>query len=279
AALKGQANVHRPSTNCGPTTRGISQLDKWLGSGTWDVIHFNWGLHDLKYLGTDGKSLADPKSPGSRQQVPIQQYEKNLRQLVVRLKKTGATLIWRSTTPVPPGAKGRVVGDAVKYNAVATRVMKDNGIATDDMYTFAKARLKEIQRPANVHFTRDGSRALAGHAAGIIRKTIDPRTGLRTVVSEVIHLLEKKDHATVLKRVVPPEQLQRILKKRTFEQLAEEFSTTKAARLLTVLRLIKDARPRLDATGRVATFTLVEPVGGKKSIVLRKSGRFWYIAN
>ena len=279
AALKGHANVHRPSANCGPTTRGISQLDKWLGSGAWDVIHFNWGLHDLKYLGTDGKSLADPKSPGSRQQVPIQQYEKNLRQLVSRLKKTGATLVWRSTTPVPPGAKGRVVGDAVKYNAVATRVMKDNGIATDDMYTFAKARLKEIQRPANVHFTRDGSKALAGHAAGIIRKTIDPRTGLRTTISEVIHLLEKKDRAAVLKRVVPPEQLKQILKRQTFEQLVEGFSTTKATRLLAVLRAIKDVGPKLDPTGHVATFTLVEPVGGKKSIVLKKIGHFWYIAN
>ncbi|MBO53199.1 MAG: hypothetical protein CMJ69_20765 [Planctomycetaceae bacterium] len=279
AALKGQANVHRPSANCGPTTRGISQLDKWLGSGAWDVIHFNWGLHDLKYLGTDGKSLADPKSPGSRQQVPIQQYEKNLRQLVARLKQTGATLVWRSTTPVPEGAKGRVVGDAVKYNAVATRVMKDNGIVTDDMYAFAKARLKEIQRPANVHFTRDGSRALAGHAAGIIRKTIDPRTGLRTTISEVIRLLERKDHAAVLKRVVPPEQLKQILKRQTFEQLVEGFSTTKAARLLAVLRSIKDVGPKLDSTGRVATFTLVEPVGGKKAIVLKKIGRFWFISN
>ena len=254
-------------------------MDKWLGSGAWDVIHFNWGLHDLKYLGTDGKSLADPRSPGSRQQVPIQQYEKNLRQLVARLKKTGATLIWRSTTPVPPGARGRVVGDAVKYNAVATRVMKDNGIATDDMYAFAKARLKEIQRPANVHFTRDGSRALAGHAAGIIRKTIDPRTGLRTTISEVIHLLEKKDHAALLKRVVPPEQLQRILKKQTFEQLVEGFSTNNAARLLAVLRSIKDVGPKLDSTGRVATFTLVKPMGGKKAIVLKKIGRFWFISN
>ena len=211
--------------------------------------------------------------------MPIQQYEKNLRQLVARLKKTGATLIWRSTTPVPPGAKGRVVGDAVKYNAVATRVMKDNGIATDDMYAFAKARLKEIQRPANVHFTRDGSSALAGHAAGIIRKTIDPRTGLRTTISEVIHLLEKKDHAAVLKRVVPPEQLKQILKRQSFEQLVEGFSTTKAARLLAVLRSIKDVGPKLDSTGRVATFTLVEPMGGKKAIVLKKIGRFWFISN
>ena len=45
AMLKGVANVHRPLTNCGPTTRGLENIDAWLGDGKWDVIHFNWGLH------------------------------------------------------------------------------------------------------------------------------------------------------------------------------------------------------------------------------------------
>ena len=29
--LEGKANVHRPLTNCGPTTRGLEQIDAWLG--------------------------------------------------------------------------------------------------------------------------------------------------------------------------------------------------------------------------------------------------------
>ena len=47
---------------------------------------------------------------------------KNLRKLVERLQKTNAKLIWRNTTPVPKGAKGRVVGDSVKYNEIAAKV-------------------------------------------------------------------------------------------------------------------------------------------------------------
>ncbi len=39
--LEGKANVHRPRTNCGPTTRGVQAIDEWLGDGKWDVIHFN----------------------------------------------------------------------------------------------------------------------------------------------------------------------------------------------------------------------------------------------
>ncbi|MEZ6122165.1 MAG: SGNH/GDSL hydrolase family protein [Planctomycetaceae bacterium] len=115
-ALKGIANVHRPTANCGPTTSGLKSIDAWLGDGHWDVIHFNWGLHDLKYMGPKGENLADPQDPTSHQQVPLEDYEKNLQQLVDRLKQTGAVLIWRNTTPVPEGAAGRVVGDSVRYN-------------------------------------------------------------------------------------------------------------------------------------------------------------------
>jgi acyl-CoA thioesterase-1 len=166
--LEGKANVHRPLTNCGPTTRGLEQIDAWLGEKPWDVIHFNWGLHDLKYLGPEGQNLADPQAAGSRQQVPPADYESNLRKLVQRLKKTGAALIWCSTTPVPEGAQGRVPGDAAKYNDIAARVMKDEGVAIDDLYAFAKPRLAQIQLPANVHFTPDGSAALAGEVARAI---------------------------------------------------------------------------------------------------------------
>ncbi|MDG1895949.1 MAG: hypothetical protein P8J37_13670 [Fuerstiella sp.] len=101
--LKGKANVHRPLTNCGPTTKGVTEIKKWLGDGKWNVIHFNFGLHDLKYMGPKGQNLADPNADGSHQQVPPVEYEANLRKLVAVLKNTDAKLIWRSTTPVPAG--------------------------------------------------------------------------------------------------------------------------------------------------------------------------------
>lgn len=163
--LKGKANVHRPPTNCGPTTRGLEQVDNWLGEGKWDVIHFNWGLHDLKYMNEKG-GLVDPAE--GRIQVPIEQYETNLRKLVQRMKQTGATLIWCSTTPVPEGSLGRIKGDAAKYNKVAARVTKEQGVATNDLYTFAFKRLEKIQRPKNVHFTPEGSKQLAERVSEVI---------------------------------------------------------------------------------------------------------------
>ena len=170
--LKGEANLHRPPTNCGPTIRGLEQIDRWLGEGKWDVIHFNWGLHDLKYMGANGQNLAQPDDEGSHQQVPPEEYEQNLRKLVARLKETGATLIWCATTPVPKGAAGRVVGDSAKYNAIAAKVMQENGVATDDLYSFVLPRQTEIMRPANVHFTPEGSKQLAEEVVKSIRAAL-----------------------------------------------------------------------------------------------------------
>ncbi len=172
--LKGQANVHRIPVNGGPTTRGLEEIDEWLGNGKWDVIHFNWGLHDLKYI-DDKNALVAPDQ--GHLQVPIAQYEVNLKKLVQRLQQTGATLIWRTTTPVPEGAQGRIVGDAARYNAVAAHIMEEQGIAIDDHYAYCLPRLQELQKPANVHFTDDGSKKLAELTAQSISAALNKRAG------------------------------------------------------------------------------------------------------
>jgi len=171
ALLNGKVNLHRIPTNGGPTIKGLEQIDTWLGKKKWDVIHFNWGLHDLKYMGPNGENLF-PKEKGGKVQVPIQEYEKNLERLVVRMKKTNAKLIWRNTTPIPPGSKGRYVGDSIKYNAAAARVMIRHGIPTHDLFTMSKKRMKEIMLPANVHYTKDGSEVLGGDVAMVILEAL-----------------------------------------------------------------------------------------------------------
>jgi hypothetical protein len=176
--LKGTANVQRPRANCGPTTSGLEHLDAWLATGgadkKWDVIHFNWGLHDLKYLGPNGENLAEPGSPGSHRQVSPEDYRKNLEILVARLQKTGAKLIWRNTTPVPEGAKGRVTGDEVVYNQIAGDVMAQAKVPVHDLYGFALARLGRIQKPEDVHFTPEGSAILADDVVRVILETLQP---------------------------------------------------------------------------------------------------------
>jgi lysophospholipase L1-like esterase len=160
-SLQGKANVHRPPENCGTTTRGVEQLDSWLGEGHWNVIHFNFGLHDLKYV--DGKP-----------QVSLEDYEKNLRTIIKRLRQTEAKLIWCSTTPVPKkSSPPRHNDDVLAYNAVAGKVMKENGVPIDDLYAFAQPQMEKIQRPDNVHFTTDGSETLAKQVSKVILESLN----------------------------------------------------------------------------------------------------------
>ncbi len=164
--LAGKANVYRIPTNGGQTTKGLENLKAWLGEGKWDVIHFNWGLHDLKF-GTDGKRLVSPED-----------YEKNLRELVRRLKATNAKLIWCATTPVPEGDvnPGRKNSDVIAYNAIARKIMDENGVAIDELYEFALPKLKEIQLPNNVHFSPAGSAVLAKQVVASIEAALPKPT-------------------------------------------------------------------------------------------------------
>jgi acyl-CoA thioesterase-1 len=163
--LEGKANVHRIPENGGSTAKGLKNLKAWLGKTKWDLIHFNWGLHDMKCIPDDPGRRADPKAAGSHRQVSIEDYEKNLRELVAQLKATGAKLIWCNTTPVPEGSDGRIAGEEVKYNEAAARVMKEAGIPTDDLNAHAAAKLKDVQLPANVHYSDAGYKYLAEKVA------------------------------------------------------------------------------------------------------------------
>ncbi len=169
AALEGIANVHRPPVNCAHTWRGLESIDGWLGDGKWDLIHFNWGLHDLKYVDEQG-SLTLP--PSGKQVSTVREYEANLERLVQRLRQTGATLIWRPTTPVPEGAAGRVPADLARYNAAAREVVQRHGIAVDDMNSFIRDRNIPHVRPDNVHFSKASSALLAKNSAMLIRRKL-----------------------------------------------------------------------------------------------------------
>lgn len=176
--LKGQATVVHHKGNAGPTTRGLEKLDDWLGKGGWDVIHFNWGLHDLCYRHPKAKPYGNRDKINGTLSTPLVQYEKNLDQLVGKLNKTGAKLIWAHTTVVPEGEAGRFVGDAVKYNAVATKIMKKHGIVINDLHALTKTFDKDLfSKPGDVHYTTAGSRKIAHQVATAIKEKLANAAG------------------------------------------------------------------------------------------------------
>jgi lysophospholipase L1-like esterase len=161
-ALAGKANLHKAPENCGPTANGLKKLDVWLASAPpagaapgspeaskRDVIHFNFGIHDRNTAPAD--------------------YEQRLEQIIARLKKTGAKLIWASTTPIPTdAAKKQTAESIVERNAIAARLMQKHGIAIDDLFTFITPHLATAQNPNDVHFTGPGYQMLGQQVAASI---------------------------------------------------------------------------------------------------------------
>ena len=87
-ALMGKLNIYHPPTNCGPVRKGAENIVQWLGAYEqpglgWDVISFNFGQWD---------------SSNTRAR-----YQEDLEKVISELNKTGAKLIFVTTTPIPGG--------------------------------------------------------------------------------------------------------------------------------------------------------------------------------
>jgi acyl-CoA thioesterase-1 len=160
--LEGKANVHRIPQNVGSSKNGVTNLEKWLGTGKWDVIHFNHGIHDLKIM-PDGKRQVEPAD-----------YEKNLRDMVARFKQTGANLIFATTTPIPNRElkPARKFGKVSEYNEIATRVMKENGVHINDLNAWSAPRFTELQMPDDLLYNPEGSAFLAEKVAKEIQSAL-----------------------------------------------------------------------------------------------------------
>ena len=89
-ALEGVANVHRIPFNGSDTGVALQNIEPWLastGSGKkWDVIHFNWGLHDLKHWKDNKLDLAGP--PGNPAPTIRKKPQRNHRQAQGNRRKT-----------------------------------------------------------------------------------------------------------------------------------------------------------------------------------------------
>lgn len=169
--LEGKANVSHPKENCGPTERGIAKMDEWLGDTKYKVIHFNFGLHDLKHVDAiTKKASVKPEDP---LMTDLEAYEKNLETIVAKLKTTGAKLIFATTTPVPQHSSPlRDPELPAQYNDVAKRVMRKHNIEVDDLYSFVLPKVEKIRKPNNVHYTEEGYKIIGEKVVSVISKYI-----------------------------------------------------------------------------------------------------------
>lgn len=122
-ALEGKANIDAWIT---PTSQGDKRLpsivEEILKQHDYAIVHFNLGLHGWQ-----------------KGRIPEGQFEPLTHALVQGLKKGAkAKLIWATTTPVTvkgePGKLNPEIQPTIdEHNAMALKVMKEEGVAINDL--------------------------------------------------------------------------------------------------------------------------------------------------
>lgn len=169
-ALKGTAHVDRPDGNHRSTWEALASLDQWLGDDKWDVVHFNFGLHDMYHVNENGQ-VVSPAQGAPRSS--LADYENSLRRIVARLERTKAALVFATSTPALTDTPTHRSGVAARYNEAATSVMRSRSVAINDLHEFT-VQQPELQLPGDLHFTPDGYERLGAQVVAAIKDALHP---------------------------------------------------------------------------------------------------------
>lgn len=130
--LSNQAEVSWPDNSALNTRDILDKLDAWLAEKSFDVIHINSGLHDLKIDRESGQHMVD-----------LSEYSQNLTTIVKKIHQLqpAASIVWANTTPVQDERSDREGlpfryrnSDVQAYNAEAVKVLDRLGVGLNDLY-------------------------------------------------------------------------------------------------------------------------------------------------
>ena len=114
-------------------------------------------------------------------QVPLAEYEKNLKAIIERIRKeTKATVVFGTTTPIidklhaeRKAGFDRFEADVQKYNVAAVSVMKQAGVPIDDLHTLVESRGRDkVMGPDGTHYTQEGYEILAAAVTDSILRSL-----------------------------------------------------------------------------------------------------------
>ncbi len=166
--LDGKAIVVSAKPNGEDSGNVLRNLDEWVIKEKPAVVHLNAGLHDLK--------LTD-----KGYQVPLADYEKNLKAILDRIRKeTKAIVVFGTTTPIidklhaqRKAGFDRFEADVQKYNVAAVSVMKQARVPIDDLHTLVETRGREkVMAPDGTHYTQEGYEILAAAVTDSILRSL-----------------------------------------------------------------------------------------------------------
>lgn len=166
--LGGEFHVSAPGENCRFAAYTLNSLRMWLPKlPKPDIIHWNNGLWDTAILYPEDGCFTH-----------LGEYADALEKILRELQKTGAKIIFASSTPVspdkqflttaaPPAHKNE---DIRRYNAAARIIMEQHGIEINDLYQLVEPHISEYISADMIHPTPSGIEALAAAVSHKIKE-------------------------------------------------------------------------------------------------------------
>ena len=129
----------------------LRSLAFFLDESDYAVIHFNNGLH----------SLSSDR----------QDWETCLRAAIklIQAKGKGAKIVWASSTPLKDPA---LTAKAKELNAIAARVMTEEGIPTDDLFSLMNPLDRETNWSDTFHFKGEAKKMQAKAVGDCVRQAL-----------------------------------------------------------------------------------------------------------
>jgi len=138
----------------------LNSLRHWLPQFPEpDVIHWNNGLWDILRVYPEDGCFTD-----------IDEYVRDMGRILRELKKTGAKVIFATTTAVGPGHPSRDNADIERYTARFLEAFGGELDAVDDLYALTRPNNEVfIKSDDKTHLTEEGVRTCAAAVAASIR--------------------------------------------------------------------------------------------------------------
>jgi lysophospholipase L1-like esterase len=164
--MKDFTDVVGPDENCQFSAYTLESLDRWVEQlGTPDIVHWNNGLHDVGH-NPDRKPI----------QYPLDEYISNLKAIIEKLRRTGAKIIWATTTPVHHKRPFKDTEWAWRndeidlYNKSALELMQSECITINDLHAIVTEDVDAYLSEDMLHLSEEGIRKCAEAVIKAINK-------------------------------------------------------------------------------------------------------------
>lgn len=188
--LGDEYEVMGPNENCRFSAYALNSLRLWLPQyPAPDIIHWNIGLWDIAVLYREDGCFTS-----------VESYVSNMKRILRELKKTGAVIIFATTTPVSdekykltgpmPPAHGN--GDICRYNEAVLDAFKDEPIIVNDLHSLMYHDKEKYLSGDMIHPNDAGIKLLGKAVADVIRaQKIKPRDDMNFSIETDKSISEK----------------------------------------------------------------------------------------